>query len=66
VYSLLRAVTVAPFEAYLEQVLQPIFDWVTMLYGIDICAYYFTVEKVLSIQSTAVFCMEINSWLVSH
>jgi hypothetical protein len=73
VYSLLRALAVTPFEAYLEQVLQPrfwvrteFFVLVTKLYGIDICLHYFTMEKVPSVQSAAHFFMEINSWFISH
>jgi hypothetical protein len=53
VYSLLRAVAVTSFDAYLEQVLQPkfwvgteFFVWVSMLYGVDICVHFFTAEKV--------------------
>jgi hypothetical protein len=62
VYSLLRAVAVTSFDAYLEQVLQPkfwvgteFFVWVSMLYGVDICVHFFTAEKVPSFQSTADF-----------
>jgi hypothetical protein len=52
VYSLLRAVAATPFDAYLEQVLQPrfwvgteFFVWVSMLYGVDICVHFFYCGK---------------------
>ena len=62
VYATLKAVGAIPFQAYLEEVLQPrfwvgteFFVWVTMMYGIDIQVHFLNVNREPQLESTVQF-----------
>jgi hypothetical protein len=62
VYSLLRSMNAEPFQAYIQQVLQPrfwvrteFFVWISMLYGVEVKVHFFGADKIPTVQSTCSF-----------